>query len=101
MAEMRPERAARVEDDGEVRVRTRVVHERFRCAHCGNEWVATYEVRDYRSPAGARWVVHARDGRPVRGPHLGSRCPSCGRVSVPADRWSAGVPTEPAPEARA
>ncbi|MGE5227782.1 MAG: hypothetical protein ACM3OO_12985 [Planctomycetaceae bacterium] len=67
---------------GGVRVRTRTVHERFLCPRCGTEWVATYEIRDYQGSSGARWVVHCRDGRPVRGPHLGARCPACGQVST-------------------
>jgi predicted RNA-binding Zn-ribbon protein involved in translation (DUF1610 family) len=98
MTDVAPERFAGNDDDV-VRVHTRAERGRFRCPHCGTSWVATYEVRDYRAPSGARWVVHVRDGQPVRGPHLGARCPACGRVSVPADRWPGPSPTDREPEA--
>jgi len=56
----------------------------FHCARCGRDWTRRYEVRDYRGPSDRRWVVHCRDGVPVRGPAFGSRCPRCHAISLPA-----------------
>jgi hypothetical protein len=78
----------------DVRVRVRTLEEPFRCHACGNEWTATYEIRDYTGPLGERWVVDCRDGVPVPPPQFGDRCPRCQRVSTDvherADHRSSG-----------
>ena len=54
----------------------------FHCPRCDRDWTRRYERREYRGPAGRRWIVHCRDGIPVRGPRFGSRCPRCHAVSL-------------------
>jgi hypothetical protein len=58
--------------------------ERYRlsCVRCGNVQILTYEVRRYVGRAGREWIVHVRDGRPVRPPHLDARCAACGGLRV-------------------
>ena len=73
-----------IRSDG-VRIQVRQKARAFHCAICGSRWVATYEVRDYLGPSGERWIVHCRDGAPVRAPMFGDRCPTCGQVNVTFD----------------
>jgi hypothetical protein len=68
-----------------VDVRTHLERHAFACGHCGERWIAEYELREYRGPSGASWIVHCRDGRVVRAPSFGDVCPACAIVSVTPD----------------
>jgi len=54
----------------------------FHCDRCDHMWSVLYEVHRYTGIAGQEWLVYCRDGRPVRAPHLGSRCFACGGLRV-------------------
>ena len=61
-----------------VIVERQITYADFNCDRCGLDWSCEHQIRDRDGPDGRRWLVHCRDGVPVRGLRLDPGAPRAG-----------------------